>query len=175
VTRSMASASVWPAMLSSDAPRETLLIRLLVGWVFVSEGLQKFIYPDALGAGRFAKIGIPAPQLLAPFVGAVEIACGALIVAGLLTRLAAIVLIIDMFVAIASTKVPILIGHGYLGFAGPGGAKTGFWSALHEARVDLSMLIGASFLLLVGAGEWSLDARLQHTPKPARTPSAGRT
>ncbi|MEO8184435.1 MAG: DoxX family protein [Deltaproteobacteria bacterium] len=175
MTRPRDAASVWPALLSSYAPRETLLIRLLVGWVFVSEGLQKFIYPDALGAGRFAKIGIPAPQLLGPFVGAVEIICGLLIVAGLLTRLAAIPLIIDMCVAIASTKVPILIGHGYLGFAGAAGAKTGFWSALHEARVDLSMLLGAIFLLLVGAGEWSLDTRLQHTAEPPRASVAGRT
>lgn len=174
MNRATAAASLWPGVLSSGAPRETLLVRLLVGWVFVSEGLQKFMYPDALGAGRFAKIGIPLPQLLGPFVGAVELVCGALIVVGLLTRLAAIPLIIDMLVAIASTKVPILIGHGYLGFASPAG-KTGFWSMLHEARVDVSMLLASSFLLLVGAGEWSLDARLKHAAEPARVPAAGRT
>ena len=102
------------------------------------------------------------------------VTAGSIIIAGLLTRLAAIPLIIDMFVAIASTKVPILIGQGYLGLAAPAG-KTGFWAMLHEARVDFSMLLGASFLLLVGAGEWSLDARLQHAAEPARAPAASRT
>ncbi|MGC2511991.1 MAG: DoxX family protein, partial [Acidobacteriaceae bacterium] len=56
-----------------------VLVRVLVGWVFLSEGIQKFLYPAALGVGRFAKIGIPAPQVMAPFVGGVEIVFGALI------------------------------------------------------------------------------------------------
>jgi putative oxidoreductase len=146
--------------LASDAPRATLLIRIAVGVVFFSEGIQKFLYPAALGAGRFAKIGIPAPEVMGPFVGCVEIVCGALVLAGLATRLAAIPLIVDMIVAIASTKVPILLGHGYLGFAAPSVAKHGLWSMLHEARTDLSMLLGSSFLLLVGAGDRSLDAVL---------------
>jgi len=132
----------------------------LVGVVFVSEGVQKFLYPDALGAGRFVKIGIPAPEVMGPFVGVVETIGGALILAGLFTRLAAIPLIIDMLVAIASTKVPILLGHGYLSFANPSTSRTGFWSMLHEARTDLSMLLGSTFLLLVGAGASSLDAAL---------------
>jgi uncharacterized membrane protein YphA (DoxX/SURF4 family) len=82
---------------------------------------------------------------MAPFVGVVEIGCGLLIIVGLFTRLAAVPLIIDMLVAIASTKVPILIGHGYFLFAGPSGASTGFWAMLHEARVDFSMLLGSLF------------------------------
>jgi putative oxidoreductase len=65
-----------------------------------------------------------------------------------------------MVVAIASTKVPILLGRGYFLFSSPSASKTGFWSMLHEARTDLSMLLGSSFLLLVGAGA-SLDAFLQ--------------
>jgi uncharacterized membrane protein YphA (DoxX/SURF4 family) len=123
------------------------LVRIVVGCVFLSEGIQKFLYPDALGVGRFAKIGIPAPQVLAPFVGVVEIVCGGLVLIGLLTRLAAVPLIIDMLVAIATTKVPMLM-------------KSGFWAMAHEARVDFSMLLGAIFLLIVGAGALSLDARL---------------
>jgi uncharacterized membrane protein YphA (DoxX/SURF4 family) len=132
-----------------------------VGLVFASEGIQKFLYPDALGTGRFAKIGIPAPDVMGPFVGMVETVCGLLILAGLLTRLAAVPLIIDMLVAIASTKVPILLGHGYFLFANPSVPKHGLWSMLHEARTDLSMLLGSVFLLIVGAGTCSLDAVLR--------------
>ncbi|MGO9839155.1 MAG: DoxX family protein [Polyangiaceae bacterium] len=131
----------------SLAPVETLLVRLLVGGVFLSEGLQKFLYPDALGVGRFIKIGIPAPSLIAPVVGVVEIVCGLLLIVGLLTRMAAIPLIIDMLVALATTKIPILM-------------KSGFWAMAHEARTDYSMLLGSAFLLLVGAGPLSLDVRI---------------
>jgi uncharacterized membrane protein YphA (DoxX/SURF4 family) len=147
-------------LMDSSAPAATLLIRLAIGIVFTSEGIQKFLYPGANGAGRFAKIGIPAPEAMGPFVGTVEIVFGLLILAGLFTRLAAVPLIIDMIVAIASTKVPILLGHGYLFFSNPSTSKTGFWSMLHEWRTDLSMLLGSTFLLLVGAGAWSLDAVL---------------
>jgi uncharacterized membrane protein YphA (DoxX/SURF4 family) len=144
----------------TQAPAATVLIRLLVGWVFLSEGVQKFLFPAALGAGRFAKIGIPAPELTGPFVGGVEVICGLLVLAGFLTRLAAVPLIIDMLVAIASTKVPILLGHGYSLFSSPS-AKPGLWSMLHESRTDFSMLLGSVFLLLVGAGTGSIDASIQ--------------
>lgn len=87
--------------------------------------------------------------------------CGLLVLAGLFTRLAAIPLIIDMIVAIASTKVPILLGHGYFIFAAASNAKPGFWSMLHEARTDLSMLLCSGFLLLAGAGAWALDAMVE--------------
>src|SRR6202161_2397027 len=92
----------------TTAPRATILVRLLVGGVFLSEGIQKFLFPAALGVGRFIKIGIPAPQFFAPFVGVVEIVCGAFLIVGLLTRLAAITLLIDIGVAIATTKIPML-------------------------------------------------------------------
>lgn len=134
-------------LLSSEAPPATLLIRVMVGAVFLSEGIQKFLYPGELGVGRFTKIGLPAPEVLAPFVGVVEMVGGTLLLLGLLTRLAAVPLIINMLVAIASTKVPILLGRG-------------FWSMAHESRTDFSMLLGSLFLLLVGAGPWSVDARL---------------
>jgi putative oxidoreductase len=156
----MASTSRLLRAIESGAPESTILIRIAVGVVFTSEGIQKFLYPDALGAGRFAKIGIPAPEVMGPFVGVVETLCGLLILAGLLTRLAALPLVIDMLVAIASTKVPILLGHGYFLFANPSVAKTGLWSMLHEARTDLSMLLGSIFLLLAGAGGRSLDGVL---------------
>lgn len=162
----------WQRLLDSEAPAATVLIRLAVGIVFAAEGLQKFLYADALGAGRFAKIGIPSPDVMGPFVGVIEIVCGTLILAGCLTRLAVIPLIIDMVVAIASTKVPILLGHGYLGFADPSGGKHGLWNMLHEARTDLSMLLGATFLLVVGAGTLSVDAVLRRRATQARPEAA---
>jgi uncharacterized membrane protein YphA (DoxX/SURF4 family) len=137
---------------ATDAPATTVLIRLLVGWVFLSEGIQKFVYPEALGAGRFAKIGIPAPEVMGPFVGVVEILFGALVLLGLATRPAG--------VAILSTKIPILLGRGFGPFALPTLPRYGFWSMLHEARTDFSMVLGLLFLLIEGAGPWSVDARL---------------
>src|SRR5690349_236589 len=94
-------------IIATSAPAVVILIRFVVGAVFLSEGIQKFLFPDELGVGRFIKIGIPAPGVMAPFVGVVEIVCGALMLAGLLTRLAAIPLIIDMLVAISTTKIPL--------------------------------------------------------------------
>ena len=130
----------------TQAPAAVVLIRLVVGLVFLSEGIQKFLFPDQLGVGRFLKIGLPAPEVLGPLVGCFEIACGALVVLGLVTRLAAIPLITIMLVAITTTKIPILL-------------KSGFWSMAHEARTDFAMLLGALFLLITGAGAWSLDTR----------------
>jgi putative oxidoreductase len=128
----------------SHAPRATILVRVIVGGVFLTEGIQKFLFAGELGVGRFTKIGIPFPEVMAPFVGVVEIVGGLLLLVGLLTRLATIPLIIDMLVAIESTKIPILV-------------KDGPWKMIHESRVDGSMLLGSIFLLVVGAGAWSLD------------------
>lgn len=116
-------------LFRTSAPRPTILIRLLVGAVFLSEGIQKFFFPATLGVGRFTKIGIPAPQFFAPFVGVVEMLCGTLLIVGLLTRLATIPLIIDISVAILTTKIPML-------------SKAGFWATAHEARTDYCMLLG---------------------------------
>ena len=147
-------------MLSSRAPAPTVLIRFLVGWVFLSEGIQKFLFPAALGAGRFAKIGIPWPEAMGPFVGSVEIVGGSLLLLGLLTRPAAFVLLINISVAILSTKIPILLGQGYWLFNLPDMKSYGFWSMVHEARTDYSMFLGLIFLLIVGAGSWSVDRKI---------------
>lgn len=147
-------------LLATSAPRSVFLIRFVVGVVFLSEGIQKFLYAAENGVGRFEKIGIPSPGVVAPFVGVVEIVCGALILVGLLTRLAAIPLIIDMLVAILSTKIPVLLGHGFWGFSLRTLPYYGVWGMLHEARTDLAMLCGSIFLLIVGAGLWSIDAKL---------------
>ena len=125
-----------------------LLVRILVGWVFVSEGIQKFVFPAQLGVGRFEKIGIPSPHVMAPFVGSVEIVCGSLLLIGLFTRVAVVPLLGVILVAIAATKLPMI-------------AKTGMWSMLHEARAAFSMLLGLVFLLITGAGTLSLDARMR--------------
>ncbi|TYR64956.1 DoxX family protein [Streptomyces parvus] len=148
--------STWQAKLTAtDAPTATVLIRLYVGAVFVSEGMLKFLRPDAQGTGRFDKAGIPAPGFFAPVDGAFEIACGLLILAGLAIRLAAIPMIVNMLGALLITKLPILWGNAPL-FAG----KSGWWDFAHESRTDLAQLCGSLFLLLVGAGALSLDARL---------------
>ena len=144
----------------TTATRAVLLIRFLVGWVFVSEGIQKFLFSAAAGAGRFAKIGIPAPEFTGPFVGTVEIFCGVLLLFGLLTRLATIPVLISMTVAVISTKIPILLGHGFGPFSLPRLSEYGFWSMLHESRTDFSMILALLFLLIVGGGRWSFDARL---------------
>jgi len=119
----------------------------MVGAVFLSEGIQKFLFPNTLGAGRFAKIGLPSPEFLGGFVGSFEIVCGALILLGLLTRFASIPLIIIMLVAIATTKAEVL-------------ADKGFWEMLHGSRTDWAMLLGSIFLLIKGSGFLSLDKKL---------------
>jgi putative oxidoreductase len=123
-----------------------LLLRILVGWVFLTEGIQKFLFTGALGFGRFAKIGIPYPHITAPFVGVVEIACGMLLMVGLVTRFAAIPLLIDISVAIATTKIPMLLHQG-------------FWPAMHEGRTDFCMLLGLIAILCIGPGRISCDAK----------------
>jgi uncharacterized membrane protein YphA (DoxX/SURF4 family) len=121
-----------------------LLIRIMVGAIFLSEGIQKFLFPDQLGVGRFIKIGLPAPEFFGYFVPSFEVVCGLLVLIGLYARLASIPLIIIMLVAIISTKIPILVNEG-------------FWKMAHEARTDWSMLLGSIFLLIVGAGKFSFD------------------
>ena len=147
-------------LLAPSPPRAVFLVRLAIAFVFVTEGIQKFLYPEALGVGRFTQIGIPYPDMAAPFVGVVEILCGVLILLGLFTRLAAFALVVDMIVAIIATKVPILLGHGLGVFPDPTGA-TGFWAMAHEARVDVAMLLACLYLVAVGPGTLSFDGRMK--------------
>ena len=126
-----------------------LFIRIMIGSVFLSEGIQKFLFPALRGAGRFESIGLPFPDFLGPFVGVFEITCGILILIGLVTRLASIPLITIMVVAITTTKIPIL-------------ASDGLWQMLHAARTDWAMLLGGFFLLMKGGGKWSVDQFLMH-------------
>ena len=134
-------------IIYTDNSQTTILVRFMVGAVFLSEGIQKFLFSDTLGAGRFAKIGLPLPEFLGNFVGSFEILCGVLVLLGLFTRFASIPLIIIMLVAIATTKADVL-------------ATQGFWEMLHGSRTDWAMLLGSIFLLIKGGGLWSLDYKL---------------
>lgn len=134
-------------LLQTDHSRTTWLIRLMVGAVFLSEGIQKFLFPDLRGAGRFAKIGLPAPEFLGDFVGSFEVLCGLLLLLGLLTRFAAIPTLIIMLVAFATTKAEVYQNEG-------------FWPLLHGSRTDWSMMLGSIFLIVRGGGRWSLDKKL---------------
>ena len=129
---------------SSRSSWGLFFLRLVVGWVFLSEGVLKFLDPHSLGAGRFARIGIPYPHLSAPFVGVIEIVCGALLILGVRTTLVAVPLLIDISVAIVTTKWPML-------------RHQGFWAAMHESRVDLCMFFGILAILLLGPGSLSVD------------------
>jgi putative oxidoreductase len=155
-------------LLTPDTFRHPLiLIRLMVGGVFFVEGILKFLHPDELAAGRFEKIGIPWPHVMGPFVAGVEVVCGALVLIGLVARLAAIPLLIDITVAILSTKLPILLGHAFWMFTLPQLPRYGFLSMMHEARTDFCMVLGLFFLLAAGPGCRSLDNWL--TKRPPQT------
>ena len=131
----------------NTSPAPTLIPRLIVGLVFLSEGLQKFIMPETVGVGRFAKIGFEHPEFWAPFTGAFEIICGTLILIGLLTRLASIPLLVIMLVAFITTKYPMLINKGFLAMA-------------HEYRTDFAMTLLLLFLIYYGGGNKSVDKKL---------------
>jgi len=146
-------------LVSTSAPTATVLIRIMVGAVFLTEGIQKFLYPAEVGAGRFAKIGIPQPELLGPFVGSVEIICGTLVLIGLFTRFAVLPLLGVMAVAFVTTKLPILLGQDLGPFQLRQLSYYGFWGFAHESRTDFCMVMGSFFLLLVGPGPISLDER----------------
>jgi uncharacterized membrane protein YphA (DoxX/SURF4 family) len=138
---------------AGDPPRGRVLLRSAVGFVFLTSGALKFLF-DNQGPGRFAKLGLPPS--MAYFVGAVEVVGGALLLLGLFTRLAALPLVIDMVVAIVTTKLPLLVGPGPEPVAAP--PKTGLFAFAYQARLDITMLLACAYLVLVGAGALSLDA-----------------
>jgi uncharacterized membrane protein YphA (DoxX/SURF4 family) len=131
----------------------------MTGAVFLSEGILKFVYTNQ-GVGRFTKLGMPVPELTATFVGGLEIVGGLLLIFGLLTRAFAIAFIIEMIVAILSTKISVYLGTSPLP-APPSPPKIGFWAVMHETRSDYAQLLTSVFLLAVGPGPWSLDALVQ--------------
>jgi uncharacterized membrane protein YphA (DoxX/SURF4 family) len=149
----------WIFVPPLTAPHATWIARVMAGAVFLSEGILKFVYTNQ-GVGRFTKLGLPLPDFTATFVGVLEIAGGLALIFGLLTRAFAIAFIIEMIVAILTTKVSLYLGTSPLP-APAAPPKVGFWAVLHETRADWAQLLTCSFLLVVGPGPWSLDSLLQ--------------
>ena len=148
----------WLLNSPDSAPKATILVRLMAGSVFLWEGILKFVYTNQ-GVGRFSKIGIPAPHATAVFVGVLEILGGILLITGFLTRLIAIPFVIEMLVAIASTKIALYLGTSPLPLP-PALPKAGIWAVLHEVRSEYAQMMSVLFLGIVGPGPWSLDAIL---------------
>jgi len=165
-TNRLRSAIDWLLHPPDTAPPATIFVRAVAGSVFLWEGVMKFVFPATLGVGRFMKIGIPEPAFMATFVGIVEIVGGLSLLLGLGTRVVAVPLIIDMIVAILSTKVSLFLGTSPLP-PPPVAPQAGFWAVLHESRSDEAQLLCTLFLLLVGAGPLAVDAWLQKRARAA--------
>jgi putative oxidoreductase len=139
-----------------NGPGAIAILRLMAGAVFLSEGVMKFVFSNQ-GVGRFAKLGFPAPLFTSSFVGGLEIVGGCLLIAGLLTRLIAIPFVIEMVVAILSTKISLFLGTSPLA-PPPAPPRIGIWAVLHESRADWAQLLTSLYLVIVGPGIWSVDA-----------------
>jgi uncharacterized membrane protein YphA (DoxX/SURF4 family) len=158
----------------SGGARSILVLRLMAGGVFLWEGILKFVYANQ-GVGRFTKLGMPFPHLTTNFVAGVEIMGGLLLLSGLMTRLIAIPLIIEMIVAMLSTKISLYLGTSPLP-PPPAPPLAGFWAVLHEIRSEYAQLLTSAFLLINGPGIWSLDALLgkaKKQPVAVRATSSG--
>jgi putative oxidoreductase len=170
--KNIRSAFGWLVHPPVGGPRSILLPRIMAGSVFLSEGLLKFVYPNQ-GVGRFTKLGLPAPEITANFIGIIEIVGGLALLFGLVTRFAAVLFIIEMIVAVLTTKISLYLGTSPLPLP-PSLPKVGFWAVLHETRSEWAQLLTSSFLLLVGPGRWSLDARIAAmSTKPGNPGFAG--
>src|SRR5438132_8997803 len=151
-----------------DGPASIALLRAMAGGVFLWEVILKFVYANQ-GVGRFTKLGFPAPHFTATADAWLEIVGGILLITGLLTRLIAIPFIIEMLVAILSTKIPLYLGTSPLPLP-PVPPQIGFWAVLHEIRSEYAQLMTSIFLLIAGPGRWSLDAFLaRKRPESRRT------
>jgi putative oxidoreductase len=161
----------WLLNPPTDGARATLLLRLMAGSVFLWEGIMKFVFPNQ-GIGRFTKLGFPAPHFVATADGWFEIVGGVLLLTGFLTRLIALPFIIEMLVAMASTKIPLYLGISPLPLP-PVPPQTGLWAVLHEIRSEFAQLFTCAFLLVEGPGRWSIDALLAKARRRARLESSG--
>jgi putative oxidoreductase len=142
----------------TSAPRSTIAIRLMAGGVFFWEGLLKFAYANQ-GVGRFTKLGLPFPEVLAPAIALLEIGGGLLLMTGFATRLISVPFIVEMIVAILTTKISLYLGTSPLPRP-PAPPVVGAWAVLHEIRSDYAQIMSCIFLLAAGPGPWSLDALL---------------
>src|SRR6476620_4092856 len=158
----------WLMNPPTDGPKSTLLLRLMAGGVFFWEGLLKFVYANQ-GLGRFTKLGLPVPHALAPAIAVLEIGGGLLLMSGLATRLIAIPFIVEMIVAMLSTKIGLFLGTSPLPKL-PSPPTVGVWAVLHEIRSDYAQIMSCIFLLAAGPGPWSLDAVLERRRARAAQP-----
>jgi len=156
----------WFLVPPVDAPAATIILRLMAGSVFLWEGVMKFVFPNQ-GVGRFTKLGFPAPHFLATGDGWFEIIGGALLLVGLLTRPVAILFVVEMVVAMLSTKIPLYLGTYPLPLP-PVPPQIGFWAVLHEVRSEYAQLACSLFVMIVGPGALSLEAWLQQKKSPTR-------
>ena len=154
----------WLTQPPVDGPASTVLIRLMAGSVFFWEGILKFVYVNQ-GVGRFTKLGMPFPVFTADFVGGLEIVGGLLLMAGFLTRMIAIPFVIEMIVAMLSTKISLYLGTSPLPLP-PAPPKIGVWAVLHEIRSEYAQIMVVLYLLINGPGKWSLDAVLARVRTP---------
>ena len=151
-----------------DGPRATLLLRLMAGSVFLWEGILKLVYANQ-GPGRFTKLGFPFPHLTADFVAGLEIVGGLCLLFGLATRLMALPFIVEMIVAMLSTKIALYLGTSPLPRP-PSPPMIGMWAVLHEVRSEWAQLFTSAFLLLQGPGRLSVDAWLRNRRRVAAPP-----
>src|SRR5208283_2417292 len=164
---------IWLMNPPVTGPKSTLVLRIMAGGVFLWEGILKFVYVNQ-GVGRFTKLGMPFPHFTANFVGCLEIVGGLLLLSGLMTRLIAIPFIIEMIVAILSTKISLFLGTSPLPLP-PAPPQVGIWAVLHEIRSDYAQILTTTFLMINGPGRWSLDALLLKKEESQRDALAGRS
>jgi putative oxidoreductase len=145
----------WLLNPPTHGAKQIIILRLMAGGVFFWEGILKFVYPNQ-GVGRFTKLGFPDPELLAHFVATMEIAGGLFLLLGLLTRLTSLYFILQMIVAVLTTKIALYLGTSPLPLP-PAPPTIGLWAVLHEIRSDYAQILTCLFLLLVGPGTISLD------------------
>lgn len=136
-------------------PSATLILRLMAGGVFFWEGILKFVYVNQ-GVGRFTKLGFPFPETTAHFIAVGEIIGGLLLLFGLFTRAVAFYFVVQMIIAVLTTKISLYLGTSPLPLP-PAPPKVGIWAVLHEIRSDYAQILTCLFLLIEGAGRRSLD------------------
>ena len=96
---------------------------------------------------------------MATFTAVLEIVGGILLITGLFTRLISIPFIVEMLVAMLTTKIAMYLGTSPLPLP-PAPPRTGLWAVLHEIRSEYAQLMSAIFLMIAGPGPWSIDALL---------------